>query len=55
MHLSGSCAQISTELTLVLIPAVDVLLFCALGRVQHAAGPCVYVLLLGCENLPQLF
>ena len=40
--------------TLVLIPAVDVLIFCALGGMQHAPGPCVDILLLCCKDVPQL-
>lgn len=40
--------------TLVLISAVSVLIFGAPGRMQHAAGPCVDVLLLRCKDVPQL-
>lgn len=43
-----------TVCTLVLIPAVDVLILCGLGRLQHAPGPCVDVLLLRRKDVPQL-
>ena len=53
----ANCEPMSSSVTvrtLVLIPAADVLILCALGRLQHAPGPCVDVLLLRCKDMPQL-